>query len=141
MNAEVAHQNLLEFIVTNNHTFSLGEEPAFKKLMSSIQPLYKPLGASALKARLMKTYVKSRYQVIQRLGNHKVALTTDLWTSPNNLAFMGITLSMLTDKFNPLSIIISFKNFLGDRSGVNIGEIFYEIVKYYKLKERVSRIF
>ena len=89
----------------------------------------------------MKTYVKSRYQVIQRLGNHKVALTTDLWTSPNNLAFMGITLSMLTDKFNPLSIIISLKNFLGDRSGVNIGEIFYEIVKYYKLNERVSRIF
>ncbi len=137
----VAHQNFLEFIVTNSHAFTLREEPAFKKFTSSLQPLYKPLGASALKDRLMRTYVKARHQVIQLSfnENHKVALTTDLWTSPNKLPFRGITTSIWTDKFDPLNVIIGFKHMFGDHSGLNIAENFFEVVRFYKFHDEASR--
>jgi hypothetical protein len=80
-----------------------------------------------------------RMKVIARLRNHNVALTTDLWTSPNKMAFVGITTSILDAKFNPMDIIIGFKHIIGDQSGIDIAEKFYETMKYYKLEDKVTK--
>ncbi|KAK4037529.1 hypothetical protein OUZ56_029561 [Daphnia magna] len=43
-----ANKAFIEFLVCNNHVFTLGEEPAFRKFISKLQPLYRPLGATAV---------------------------------------------------------------------------------------------
>ncbi|KZS00299.1 putative Zinc finger protein, partial [Daphnia magna] len=74
-NGSIAHKAYVEFIVTNSHAFTLGEEPAFRKFLLLLQHLYKPLGATAVKARIMKAFVELKFQVMAKLGNCNLALT------------------------------------------------------------------
>ncbi|XP_045026734.1 uncharacterized protein LOC123470494 [Daphnia magna] len=99
-NGSIAHEAYVEFIVTNRHAFTLWEEPAFRKFLLLLQPLYKPLGATAVK--IMQAFVELKLQVIPKLGNCNLALTTDLWTSPNHSSFMGITAAMWDENSDQL---------------------------------------
>lgn len=137
-NIDSANKAYIAFVVTNNHSFTLGEEPAFRQFISQLQPLYKPLGATAVKDRLMRTYVKMRHLVIEKLSESNVALTTDLWTSPNNIAFMGITVAMWTESFRPMEVIIGFKELTGEHSGANLASNFYDTVMFYKVNDKVN---
>lgn len=135
-----AHKAYDEFVVSGGHAFTLGEQPAFRKFISKLRPLYKPLSGTAVKDRLMETYERLRHQVIGRLSKSKVALTTDLWTSPNNLSFMGITAAMWNERSTPVEIIIGFKQVIGDQVGVNLAENFCEIVTLYQLNDNMLAI-
>lgn len=73
-----ANKAFIEFLVCNNHAFTLGEEPAFRKFISKLQPLYRPLGATAVKDRLMQMYVKLRQQVIRPLRPRLSVMAKDL---------------------------------------------------------------
>ena len=75
---EESHKFFLQFLVSNSHPFTLGEEHAFKLFVASLQPLYKPLSRTQVKDRLMKTFIESRDKVIGQFKDTKVALTTDL---------------------------------------------------------------
>lgn len=134
-------QSFLQFIVSNNYSFSLGEDPAFRKFISSLQPLYKPMGRTAVKDKLMTTFIESRDKVIAMLRGSKVALTTDLWTSPNKLAFLGITVSFITGQFKPIDAIIGFKKMPGECSGIDIGDTFFDTIKLFDLQERVHFLY
>ncbi|KZS01068.1 Zinc finger protein [Daphnia magna] len=99
------------------------------------------MGRTAVKDKLMSTlFLASRDKVITILKGGKVALTTDLWTSPNKLAFIGITVSLLNDKFEPTEAIIGFKQMLGEHSGINIGNTFFYTIKLFELQERMLSI-
>lgn len=137
MNVQEANKRFVDFLVTNNFALSLGEEPSFRTFVSSIQPLYKPLDATAVNDWVMKTFERLRPKIIAKLQDHKLAFSTDVWTSPNKLDFLGITASMLTDKFTPMDITIAFKNLRGDLSGDCMANSFYDAVKDYKLNEKV----
>ena len=57
----------------------------------------------------------------------------DLWTSPNKLAFMGIAIDLLTEKFDRTGVIIGFKEMIGENSGTNIADTFYDNIKLFEL--------
>jgi len=92
----------------------------------------------AVKDRLMKIFINARNEVIKRLSNEKVALTTDLLTSLNNIAFMGITLSLFTEKFKPVDLVIGFKQVLGEYSGSNIAKHFYDHLTLFEVQNNVK---
>uniref|UniRef100_A0A0P6EU04 Zinc finger protein n=1 Tax=Daphnia magna TaxID=35525 RepID=A0A0P6EU04_9CRUS len=135
-----AHKAFLEFVVTNNLAFTLGEEPLFQKFVSTLQPLYKPLSGTVLKDMLMQTYMKTRQQVIDRLSESSVALTTDVWISPNNVAFMVTGVAIWNERIKPINIIIGFKHVMGEHSGVNLAESFYNTVTFYQLNDNMLSI-
>lgn len=138
--SEKSHHYFLQFIVANNHSFSLGKEAAFRLFVASLQPLYRPLSRTSVKDKLMSTFIDARAKVTATLQEAKVALTIDLWTSPNKLAFMGITASYLTKDFKPIEVIIGFKHLLGEHSGMNIGDSFYDTIKLYDLQVRINHL-
>ncbi|KAI9560793.1 hypothetical protein GHT06_011745 [Daphnia sinensis] len=138
--ANIAHKAFLEFVVTNNLSFTLGEEPLFQKFVSTLQPLYKPLSGTALKDLLMQTYMKTRQEVIDRLSENSVALTADVWISPNNVAFMVTGVAIWNEKIKPINIIIGFKHVMGEHSGVNFAESFYDTVTFYQLNDNMLSI-
>ena len=61
----------------------------------------------------------------------------DLWTSPNKLAFMGIAIDLLTEKFDRTGVIIGFKEMIGENSGTNIADTFYDNIKLFELHKIV----
>ena len=86
----------------------------------------------------MKTFLQSRCKVMAKLSSGKVALSTDLWSSPNKLAFMGITVATLDTDFIPIDVVIGFKHMIGEHSGTKIAKHFYETIEIYNIQDRVS---
>ena len=61
----------------------------------------------------------------------------DLWTSPNKLAFMGIAIDLLTEKFDRTGVIKGFKEMIGENSRTNIADTFYDNIKLFELRKIV----
>ena len=55
-----------------------------------------------------------------KLSSGKVALSTDLWSSPNKLAFMGITVATLDIDFIPIDVVIGLKHMIGEHFGTKL---------------------
>jgi hypothetical protein len=68
--AEEANRAFLKFVVSTNQTFTIGEEPSFQEFVSKLQPLYKPIGGTTIKARLMKTYISMKHVVVEKLSQN-----------------------------------------------------------------------
>ena len=98
------------------------------------------MGRFAVKDKLMATFIAAREQVKVLLQGSKVALTSDHlvpWTSPNKMAFIGTTVALLDKKFQPTVAIIGFQQMLGEHSGYNITQSFYETIHLFDLREKV----
>ena len=95
------------------------------------------MGRFAVKDKLMATFIAAREQVKVLLQGSKVALTSDQWTSPNKMAFIGTTVALLDKKFQPTDAIIGFQQMLGEHSGYNITQSFYETINLFDLREKV----
>jgi hypothetical protein len=54
---------------------------------------------------------------------------------------MGITVSLLTKQFKPIDAIIGFKQIIGERSGSNFGDTFFETIKSFELQEQVRIVY
>jgi hypothetical protein len=50
---------------------------------------------------------------------------------------MVITLGILTKTLKPVDVVIGLQEIIGQHSGVNIGNPFYEALKLYKLENSV----
>ena len=57
----------LNFVVSNNHAFTIDEEASFQEFVSKLQPLYKLIGGTTVKARLTKTYISMKHVVVEKL--------------------------------------------------------------------------
>lgn len=65
------------------------------------------------------------------------SLTTDIWSSPANVAFMAVTIHFINDEWQLISHVLDFVPFPGDHGGVNISQIFRKIVDEHKLKGKL----
>ena len=94
-----------------------------------------------MKPRLLKSYVISKPVITQFVhipGNGKLSFTTDNWTSPHNKAIMALTATMLTVDFTMHELLLAFRELFGKHSGANIFSLFMDVVKEFKLENRVS---
>jgi hypothetical protein len=54
----------------------------------------------------------------------KVSFTTDIWTSPNNLAFMGVTAHYIDNDWNMVAKTLDFTPLPGKHDGLSIHQAF-----------------
>jgi hypothetical protein len=50
---------------------------------------------------------------------------------------MGIAIDLLTEKFDRTGVIKGFKEMIGENSGTNIADIFYDNIKLFELRKIV----
>ena len=50
---------------------------------------------------------------------------------------MGIAIDLLTEKFDRTGVIIGFKEMIGENSGTNIADTFYDNIKLFELRKIV----
>ena len=84
---------LIDWIVTDDQSFQVVENEKFKMMISSIKPGVHLFSGKTLKRRLMDIFQEKRAEQIANfeMMDSKVSFTTDCWTAPNSIAFMGIT--------------------------------------------------
>lgn len=131
----------MDFIINNNHPFTLVEEELFRKFCFSLNPNFQMVKATTLKNTIMAEYVKRKADVMACLhekGNSKVSSTTDLWTSGNNYSMIAVTGTWITFNFEMREGILGFREMPGQHSGVNIAESFHGVLTEYSIADRVT---
>ena len=87
---------LLEFIIKNNLSFSIVDQPETKALFSFISPNIKQIGSTTLMKDLKARYIEAEEVQHQKLQQHielggRIALTTDAWAGNNKLDYIAVT--------------------------------------------------
>ena len=75
----------------------------------------------------VKEQVKSKVVYLQQQKN-KVVLTTDMWTSEANEAYLGFSCHYLTQEFELVSVCLAVEHFSGWHTGINIASGIYSVI-------------
>jgi hypothetical protein len=66
-----------------------------------------------------------------------ISFTLDAWTSPNYMAFLGITAHWITKDWELKEILIDFYKLVGTHSGENLAEAFLTCVNEFDILTKV----
>ena len=119
-------QYVTNLFVVQDLPFLLLESAEFRDLLLLMRPGTRIIKADALKNRIMDYFKKTRAQMTDFFSSidSRISFTTDIWTSPNDLAFMAITAHWISADFNIHSMLMDFVELFGSHSGVNIEKAF-----------------
>jgi hypothetical protein len=99
---------LFRWVVRRDIPFSAVEDPDFRLMFA---PLDRPIpSADAIKREVMECYREEAARVYERLRSvgSKISLTLDCWTSPNGLAFLGVTAHYIDAQWTPHELVLDF---------------------------------
>jgi len=70
-----------------------------------------------------------------------ISYTLDAWTSPNCIAFLGITAHWITKDWKLKEILIDFCKLTGSHSGENLAEVFINCMDDLNILSKVYIIY
>jgi hypothetical protein len=93
---------VVKWIVKDDQSFKVVENEHFKDMMSRVKPGLKNISGNTLKRRVMDEFKDKKEELISFFDrlDAKVSFATDCWTSPNRIAFMGITVHYIDTDWN-----------------------------------------
>jgi hypothetical protein len=128
---------LLDFLITQNISFSAVDNPSFFNLLEvcKVQKKIELPTRQSLSSKLVpNAYATSRNHVIQELRNAtKVSLTTDGWNGPRGIQYIVLTCHYLTPTFDLKSVPIGFTTVAGSHSAVNLTNSVKEILTEFQV--------
>jgi hypothetical protein len=91
--------------------FRKADDPTWKEMINYCQPSFHAVGRQTVRANCMMLYEEEKLQLqdkITKLKSH-VSLTADLWSSNQNLGYLGVTTHYIDEEFELQKKIIAFK--------------------------------
>jgi len=70
-------------------------------------------------------------------NSSRISFTLDVWTSPNTLAFLGVTAHWIDDSWKLKDTLLDFCQIHGAHSGENICNTFLETLEFFQLSSKV----
>ena len=127
-NVESCRKALAIFIILDEQPFRVVEGEGFKHLCRTLQPQFVVPSRYTMARDCFKLYheEKARLKALFRSDCSRVALTTDCWTSVQNLGYLVLTAHFIDNDWNYIKRIISFSvvpNHKGDTIGKQVEEI------------------
>ncbi|XP_059441769.1 zinc finger BED domain-containing protein RICESLEEPER 2-like [Corylus avellana] len=111
---------LTEYFIESERPFRHVESPSFRKLMNGIEPRFKLPCRITLQKDCLKMYEKEKLVLKGFLSGKRVCLTTDTWTSIQNLSYMCVTAHLIDSDWKMHKKIIKFCQICGHK-GESIG--------------------
>ncbi|XP_065895786.1 zinc finger BED domain-containing protein 4-like [Dysidea avara] len=121
--------------------YSFVEDRGFSELMQQLEPHYQiPHRTTFSRSIVPSMYKEARKEVESKLSDvlqskNKMALTTDMWTSEANDAYLGLTCHFLTADFELVSLCLAVEPFTGRHTGVNIASCLKQILRDFTIDQ------
>ena len=108
-------KGLVEWIIINQHPFTIVEEPKFIDYIHILNPDAVLISADTIKRRIMNLYtaniVKMQESFQDILG--KISFTLDVWTSPSTKSFLAITAHYIDKDWKLRNVLVDFIQIFG----------------------------
>ncbi|BAS84941.1 Os03g0563400 [Oryza sativa Japonica Group] len=102
---------MIKFFIHDEIPFRKIEDPYFAEWMESMQPTFKVVGRQTIRDKIYTCYIRMKQELHDELQNidSRVCLTSDMWTSNQNLRYMVVTAHYIDAEFSLKKKIISLK--------------------------------
>jgi hypothetical protein len=112
-------KGLVEWIIVNQHPFTIVEEPKFIDYINTLCPDAVLISADTIKRKIMDLYennIAKMQEAFQDISG-KISFTIDVWTSPSTKSFLATTAHYIDKDWKLKNVLVDFiqifgKNFL-----------------------------
>jgi hypothetical protein len=140
--AKLITESIVNWMAKSLHPYSMVEEKGFVDLMKVMEPKYVvPSRTTFSRSLIPDLYFKTKVNVENEIkeslehGISSVSVTTDLWTSSANDAFLSVNAHFLDNSFNMKTKCLENAYFDEEHNGRNIASKLKLIVEdQYKIK-------
>jgi len=98
---QICHQEMIKYIIHAEIPFLKFEDPYLHSWLKTLHPTFKVRGRQTICNDCLKKYVEMKKELqveLQDLDSH-VCLTSDIWTSSQNLGYMAVTAHYIDEEF------------------------------------------
>ncbi|KAF7152365.1 hypothetical protein RHSIM_Rhsim01G0167900 [Rhododendron simsii] len=123
--ADACKRALARMIIIDELPFSFVEGEGFRDFITVVQPMWNPPRRLAMAKQIMVMYEDEKKTLKHTLKNQRVCLTTDTWTSVQNLNYMCLTGHFIDENWRYQKKILNFcvvHNHKGDTLGRKVEE-------------------
>lgn len=137
-NWELLKLRFIEWIVVMNIAFSQVENNWFRRFLAVLSPSLEkwiPRAGNTVRAWIIAEFERRQEDIRKQLQGSKsrVHLSFDLWTSPNNMAFVGVVGHYMSSQYKVETVLLGLRRLRGTHSGQNIAEAVLEVIRTYEL--------
>lgn len=133
---------LIKWIVIDMLPFSLVESVYFNEFIQKLNPKFQCPGRSTLKKEILSEFNSRRDYIVDFVKNisGRCSLTTDIWSSIKNEAFIGVTIHFITNEWELKHFTLEVLRMTGTHTGSAIYELLNKLLEDFNLKEKVISI-
>ncbi|KAF4476180.1 putative AC transposase [Colletotrichum fructicola Nara gc5] len=133
----------LSIIITNDLPFDHFRDDFVQQLLRLHNPSLVeevPWGRTVMMDHLPLFFTRGRAYVKAELHSAltKIHIGFDLWTSPNNYAYLAVTAHFVNNMGQHKSRLIAFNHMSGDHSGLNLSNNIYETLQQWEITSQVG---
>ncbi|OAJ42403.1 hypothetical protein BDV3_007094 [Batrachochytrium dendrobatidis] len=125
-------QNKLQrWIVGDQQSFLVVENPYFQQMMLYINKHIIFKSADTVSQTVNRDFeiAKADVYALIKENTSKISFTTDIWTSPDNVAYTAVTAHFIDKNWKLKRILVDFLVFNDSHSSQNIAALFKQIVE------------
>ena len=102
---------IAKYFISAEIAFRKAEDPCWKEMINYCQPSFRAVGRQSVRGDCLLLYEEEKLMLVDRIAKQKshVSLTADLWSSNQNLGYLGVTAHFIDDEFELQKKIIAFK--------------------------------
>nr|DAD43719.1 TPA_asm: hypothetical protein HUJ06_001949 [Nelumbo nucifera] len=130
-----SRMDLAKMIMKHGHPFSIVEEEFFQMFVNNFQPSFRLLYRNTIKNDVMKIYMDEKEKLYKCFDSLdcRISLTTDMWTSEQNLGYCCLTTHFIDNGWELKKKVIAFMVVECPHDGNTL----YEVVMERELRNRL----
>jgi hypothetical protein len=132
---------LTEMIIEDEMPFIAVEGRGFQKFMSIVEPRFKVPSRITMMRDCVKMYLKTKSDLKQMFitTGQRVCVTTDTWTSIQNMNYMCVTAHFIDSTWKLHKRLLAFR-LVGDHRGITIGRELYECLLEWGIGSKILTV-
>ncbi|KAJ4731091.1 hypothetical protein LUZ62_012288, partial [Rhynchospora pubera] len=134
-----SRKNLGKMVIAHEYPFNCATHHYFKVFVSDLQPLFKMVSRTTIRADCLSIYEEEKvalYQFFSKL-DCRFSFTSDLWTSKGrDRGFMALTCHYIDDAWNLRKRLISFTALPSPHTGKHIAQAIHDQLVLWNLDKK-----
>jgi len=133
---------LIRWITIDMLPFSIVDSVYFNDFIKKLNPKFQCPSRVTIKKEIISEFDSRRQLVIDYIRNIPgcCSFTTDIWSSLNNEAFIGVTIHYITNEWKLKHFTLEITQITGSHTGAAICEFISNLLEEFNLKEKILSI-
>ena len=138
---EHTRELIAKMIIAHEYSFRMVEHKWFNILMKWMNGNYEFIGRKSIKNECMRVYESEKNQLKRSLKEaESISLTTDLWTSNQNLQYMCLVAHYIDENWVLQCRVLNFIDVDPPHTGIVIAQAIFECTVEWKIEDKVTTI-